>query len=206
MARADGSLGISAWRWSESQGALVLSIQKLCLRSAGVVFREPTTSSNKVSRALSAAVLKDGKVDRVGHGFITEVVWMQVIAAVKLWREACRVSRVARGSLEVYDRIELAAVSNEIVGSLPLCLAFRRCIAGALKWGERRADDLDALCVCPRNQLTERLDDLVRCNALVGEWRWRIRHRDRRKADIVDTQEHGHKFDVGLTDHIAVKA
>ena len=55
------------------------------------------------------------QIDGVGHEFVAGVVGMQMIAAVGVGREVHWILRIARGGVQIDDRVEPASAADPLI-------------------------------------------------------------------------------------------
>ena len=84
---------------------------------------------------------KQREIDRLGHGPISGVARMQVVAAVVRRQEARRMGGIARHPVEIDHAVERFTRPNPLVDRFPLRLPGGRVVAAPLVWRERSAVD-----------------------------------------------------------------
>src|ERR1700676_284908 len=66
----------------------------------------------------SSTLFKERKVDCAGHGFVTGVVWMEMVATIVHGKGSRRMCRIAHHCIEVDHSVVPAARANKLIHGL----------------------------------------------------------------------------------------
>jgi hypothetical protein len=125
-----------------------------------------------------------------------------VVPVVVLGAEPAGPGRIAKGSVEVDDAVELARAAHPRVHRLADEVLLRREVSreGALEGQERPAVDLHPRGTRPGDQLPVGADELL------GRHPRRFRLDRAREAEVVDPLEHDHPPDPRLAERVVLEA
>ena len=117
-----------------------------------------------------------------------------MVPGIEVGSQPCGVLGIARGGVEIDDRIEGAAAANPGIQRLSFGFVLLAVIASTLVGRQRAAKHLDAMLVSTVDELPVSVDQLLGGDRLGVA-----------APDVIDALEQAHPSYAGLTQHVAVE-